>query len=121
MHRAVRWLILFAALSTGVAGLFNGPLDLLNATNLAERLLAVSVSIYGVTGVISFLALWRRQRWLMVPFLIWASAATFAGTFASAYYSPPGSMWISGIFSGISCVVLLMLILVQVHREKSTY
>jgi FtsH-binding integral membrane protein len=121
MRVVVRWLILFVVLFTGLAGLYNGPRDFANAKNLGERILAFAVTLYGVAGVVSFIALLRRKLWVMVPFLIWAGAATFAASFATAFYSTPEMMWISAAASGGSCVVLLMLILVQVNRESSTY
>jgi hypothetical protein len=121
MRHVVRWLILFAVLFTGLAGLYNGPRDFVNAKNSGELILAIAVSLYGMAGIVSFVAFLGRMRWVMIPFLIWASAAAFAATFASAFYSPPETMWISATTSGGSCVILLMLILVQVNRERSTY
>jgi hypothetical protein len=121
MRRIVWWVILIFVLLFGAAGLYNGPRDLLSSSRLGDRLLAVSVTIYGITGVISFFGLLKRRSWVMFPLLIFASAASFAGTFASIYYSPPETRFISGLAAGSSCVILMVLILIQVHREMSHY
>jgi hypothetical protein len=121
MRRIIWWIILSIVLLFGALGLYNGPQDLLTSNRFGDRLLAVFVTIYGITGMVSFFGLLGRRSWVMLPLLIWASAASFAGTFASIYYSPPETRLISGLAAGSSCVILMVLILILVHREMSRY
>ncbi len=121
MRRIAWWLILIIVLFTGAVGLYNGLQDYFYSNRFGARLLAVAVTIYGVAGLVSFFGLIGRRSWAMLSMIIWASAISFAGTFASIYFSPPEARLFSGLGAGITCVALMGLILIQVHREMSRY
>jgi hypothetical protein len=116
-RRIFWWLSVLIVLAMTILGLYSGPEDFVHASKGGDRLLAVFVTIYGITGLISFYGMLRKRSWVMIPLVIFACAATFAGTFASIYYSPPDTWWISGITSAASCVALLIFVLFQVRRE----
>jgi peptidoglycan/LPS O-acetylase OafA/YrhL len=120
MLRVIWWIIVGLVLLTTLSGLWNGFQDWPHDENLGERLVTLAVIIYGLSGGVLLFAMLRKQKWIMIPLIVWSIALCFAGTVAPYVYSDEAK-WISTIASGICMIALLLLIALQVKKQASSW
>lgn len=63
-----------------------GADDILNTTNIGERSVGVSSTLYGISAAIALYAYWRRAGWLLRIVLVWGILITVTGTLATIVY-----------------------------------
>jgi len=120
MRRVIWWIIVCLVLISTLSGLWNGFRDWADSNNLGERMVTLSVIIYGIAGAALLVAMLRKRKWIMVPLIVWAVAILFAATAAPLVYSDEAK-WIGTIASGICTSALLLLIALRVRKEASSW
>jgi hypothetical protein len=120
MRRVIWWIIVCIVLISTVSGLWNGYQDWPENQNLGERMVTVSVIIYGIAGAFLLAAILLKRKWIMVPLIVWAVEIFFAATAAPLIYSDEAK-WISTIASGICTAALLILIALRIRKEASSW
>jgi hypothetical protein len=105
----IRVLVLVMLFFTGMLGLVNGPADLGDPGTPLQRLVPVAVTIYGVTGIWSAVALMRGLRLTLPLVLIWGSAATVAAGVASVAGSGENATWWLALLSGLGAAAIAWL------------
>ncbi len=91
---------------TGLAGLANGPTDLREAETYLQRVVGVSVIVYGVSGLLAAFGLWLRARWTLPVMVIWGAGGTLAATTASVAYSPEVVSWWQAALGGLAAAAI---------------
>jgi 1,4-dihydroxy-2-naphthoate octaprenyltransferase len=120
MRRVVWWIIVCVVLISTISGLWNGFRDWPENQNLGERMVTVSVIIYGIAGAFLLAAMVLKRKWIIVPLIVWAIGIFFAATVSPFVYSDEAK-WIGTIASGICTGALLMLIALRVRKEATSW
>jgi uncharacterized membrane protein YwaF len=95
------YIVLALLVVTGLAGLMNGPADLPGAATFAQGVVSLSVTLYGVAGIVAACGLWRRSRWTVPVMLVWGAGSALAAGLAPVSYGADRAPWWTAALSGL--------------------
>jgi peptidoglycan/LPS O-acetylase OafA/YrhL len=117
--RVIRFLILALLVATAFIGLTNGPRDLPNVETAGQRVVAIAVTVYGVSALAMLYGLWRRKLWTRGASVLWALGVLTAATVAPVAYGE-GEVPFGGVFmSAIIVAALVWSVVLYVFRDVS--
>ena len=104
----------FLLLASALSALAAGGSDVRMAESSGQRLTAWSDLVFGVAGLVAFLGLLFRRRWVRPPLLIWAAFATVAATTAPITWG--GSSVAVGVVTGLVALLVTVSVVVALLR-----
>ena len=110
MRNAVRWFSLFVMGLTGVVGLINASSELGDGASFLQRSVPYATAVYGVLGVIGFVAMLRRRAWAVPVAVCWAIASCYTATVASFAFHDPNFADDGTLFSVLGAGVAMTVI-----------
>ena len=109
MKRPLGITILSTALACLAAvGLVNGSVEFLADREFASPLFSGLAFLYGITALVSAVALWGMRRWAYQAFLVWIGAAVLTLLYFQLRLFRLG--WLPFMLFGVFTIVLLLLL-----------
>ncbi|MBI2361562.1 MAG: hypothetical protein HYV04_22080 [Deltaproteobacteria bacterium] len=109
MKRPLGITILSTALAClAIVGLVNGLFELTADRAFTSPVFAALTFFYGITALISSLALWGMRRWAYPAFLVWTGAAVLSLLYFQFLLFR--FAWLPFILAGVVAVALLALL-----------
>lgn len=108
-------------LASGLAGLYNGPADLLRSPTFVERLVEGMVVLYGVMGTVAGMGVWLGRRWALPAAWTWASLTVIVSGLAPVAFAPGKVPWaaIVATAAGTATLALAVVLVARAGLPKN--
>ncbi len=103
------WVVsLILLIFTGVVGVRNGLSEWGEGRTAFQHSVTLSVLVYGVFGLITAYALFRRLRWSMTTVTVWTVAIIYAPGAAVMAYAPEESLLGAAIAASVATALIAL-------------
>lgn len=107
-HRIVVVLLAVILAATGIAGVRNALSEIEEAVSIGQKVGTATEGLYGLLGLLAFLALATKRSWTGIPLALWAIMLVTTAAMAPIVWGGVG--WMPALAAGGSMALVVALL-----------